>query len=102
MAGPQTTTTIDRGAIKKLMASRMAIVEDLAAQLDKWHQAKAAEQAATRQDSRRSRRRPRQLGQGTRQRLDRQGTNRRRAQTASLAEGPEAHRDPVGDRRLTR
>lgn len=46
MAGPQTTTTIDRAAIKKLMASRMTIVEDLAAQLDKWQQAKAAEQAA--------------------------------------------------------
>lgn len=46
MAGQQTTSSIDRGAIKNLMASRMAIVEQLATQLDKWHQAKAAEHAA--------------------------------------------------------
>jgi hypothetical protein len=46
MVSQPTTSTIDRGAIKRLMASRMAIVEDLASQLDKWHQAKTAEQAA--------------------------------------------------------
>lgn len=46
MVSQPNTSSIDRGAIKKLMAGRMAIVEDLASQLDRWHQAKAAEQAA--------------------------------------------------------
>jgi hypothetical protein len=46
MVSQPTTSTIDRGAIKKLMAGRMAIVEDLASQLDRWQQAKAAEHAA--------------------------------------------------------
>ena len=40
------TPSIDRNAIKKLMAGRIAIGGQLAAQLDKWHQAQAAEQAA--------------------------------------------------------
>jgi hypothetical protein len=46
MVSQPSTSSIDRGAIKKLMAGRMAVVEDLASQLDKWHQAKAAEQSA--------------------------------------------------------
>jgi hypothetical protein len=46
MVSQPSTSSIDRAAIKKLMAGRMAVVEDLASQLDKWHQAKAAEQTA--------------------------------------------------------
>ena len=46
MVSQPSTSSIDRGALKKLMAGRMALVEELASQLDKWSQAKAAEQVA--------------------------------------------------------